>query len=192
MHIQLYNTSSDASLILYFAVSHLQKIRCHFETMTWYGKGVMLNWFGNLKKQTKTKHTCMVENTSANIVPFIKAFKPNMKLMHDVHIWPTHIYIHDTQESWWTDFFFFLLKSSIKRFIPEISMTAKWDKESTLPRRIKRAAIHHTIFFKVTFLNSEKTNKHKRCCYTNNALLITLRHLKQKGFVTGLEMVGEL
>lgn len=28
--------------------------------------------------------------------------------------------------------------------------------------------------------------------YTNNALLITLRHLKQKGFVVGLEMVWEL
>lgn len=35
----------------------------------------------------------------ASIVPFIKAFKPNMKLMHDIHIWPTDVHIHDTPKS---------------------------------------------------------------------------------------------
>lgn len=49
----------------------------------------------------------MVAKTSANIVPFIKAFKPNMKLMHDVHIWPTDIHIHDTQKGHGGLFFFF-------------------------------------------------------------------------------------
>lgn len=49
----------------------------------------------------------MVAKTSANIVPFIKAFKPNMKLMHDVHIWPTDVHIPDPQKSHGGLFFFF-------------------------------------------------------------------------------------
>lgn len=40
----------------------------------------------------------------ANIVPFIKAFKPNMKLMHDVHIWPD-VHSHDAQQSHGGQFF---------------------------------------------------------------------------------------
>lgn len=71
--------------------------------MTWYEKGVILNWVGNLKK-----HICMVAKTSAsaNIVPFIKAFKPNMKLMHDYHICPTDIHIHNTPKSHDGPFYF--------------------------------------------------------------------------------------
>lgn len=125
-----FNTSSDAFLILYFAASHLQKIRWRFETMTWYEKGenfVILNWVGNLKKnKKKTTYICMVAKHSApaSIVPFIKAFKPNMKLMHDIHIWPTDIHISwHFEKSWWTTF-----KSSHLCFIPEISIIANWDK----------------------------------------------------------------
>lgn len=114
-----------------------------------------------------------------------------MKLMHDVHIWPTDIHVHDTEKShgglFSLSFFFF--KSSIKCFIPEISMIAKWDEESTLLRRIKHATIQTQSDFKESLI--VKTNKHKKMTigYTNNALLITLRHLKQKGFVKGLKMV---
>lgn len=60
--------------------------------MIW--KGVILNEVGNLKKKI-----WMVAKTSANIVPFIKALKPNMKRMHSVHIWPADIHIHDTQKN---------------------------------------------------------------------------------------------
>lgn len=78
----------------------------------------------------------MVAKTFANIVPFIKAFEPNM-------IWPNDIHIHDTQKSHGCCYLF---QCSNECFIPEISMIAKWDKESTLLRRIKHATIHHTLF----------------------------------------------
>lgn len=62
---------------------------------------VILKWVGNLKKNKTHLHgrKKKKKSASANIVPFIKAFKPNMKPMHDAHIWPTDIHIHDTLKS---------------------------------------------------------------------------------------------
>lgn len=101
--------------------------------MMW--NGMILNRVGHVK------HISMIAEASANIVPFIKAFEPNRKLMCDLHIWPTDIHIHDTQKSHGGPFF----KSSSKCFTPEISMTAKWDKEDTLLGGIKHATIYHTV-----------------------------------------------
>lgn len=97
-----FNTSSDASLILYFAVSHLQKIRCRFETMTWYEKKLLvLNGVGIFQKKKKKS----VAKTSADIVPFIKAFKPN-KAYECQHL----NYCRPYDTSWWTDLFFLSLQ----------------------------------------------------------------------------------
>lgn len=92
--------------------------------------------------------------------------------MHDVHIWPTDIHIHDTKSHGGQSISLILRQC----FIPEISMIAKWDKESTL--------LHTTQCFKELLSLIVKTNQqHKKMTidYTNNALLVTLRHLKQKG-----------
>ncbi len=56
--------------------------------------------------------------------------------MHDVHnLTVRHPHSSDSKEQQWTHLFLF--KSSIKRFIPEISMIAKWDKESTFTQANK-------------------------------------------------------
>lgn len=62
------------------------------KTLTRIPVGNLLKHICKTEKKKKKK-----DSISANIVPFIKAFEPNMKRTRDVHIWPARIHIQNTE-----------------------------------------------------------------------------------------------